>query len=245
MDIAFLLLERAEQPDVDTVIAAAKDAGMSMSLSGAADTDVVQFDVEGGVTVMVMMMDAPHPDTPNMALGPMSPEREALTSASAHAIVTFLGIEGDVATHDRTAAALTAAVIRGMPATAAMLGHGIMFYAADLFADLALAALEEDEVPVEIVVDITAAREDEERMSFLTHGLVRYEREEFYMTAPIQGKGALPFLLDMTRWMIFDPNKQLPTGETIGRDESERIVIQRTPNPTGEGPDVIQLDLPA
>jgi hypothetical protein len=80
-------------------------------------------------------------------------------------------------------------------------------------------------------------------MSFLTHGLGRYDREEFYMTAPIEGRGALDFLLMLTRWMIVDPDKHLPTGETVGRDANERVVIQRVPSPIGEGSEVIRLDL--
>ena len=95
-----------------------------------------------------------------------------------------------------------------------------------------------------VAVDITAAQESPSRMSFLTHGLRRYGREEFFMTCAIEGKGALAFVLSMTRWMLADPDKHLPTGDTVGRDADEKVPVQRVPNPTGDGTEVIRLDLP-
>jgi len=80
-------------------------------------------------------------------------------------------------------------------------------------------------------------------MSMLTHGLVRYGREEFFVTASQGGKAAMDFIVGLARWMLMDPNKQLPTGDTVGRTPHEKVRVQRVPNPTGEGPEVIRLDL--
>ena len=125
-----------------------------------------------------------------------------------------------------------------------MLGHGVTFHRADVFADLAALGLKHGVLPIEIGVDITAAPEPDERMSFLSHGMVRHGREEFYVTCPVGGEGGLGFVYSMVRWMLGDPEKHLPTGDTIGRDESGKIIVQRVPNPPGEGPDVIRLDMP-
>jgi hypothetical protein len=81
-------------------------------------------------------------------------------------------------------------------------------------------------------------------MSFMTHGLTRYGREEFYITCSRTGQGALDFVYMMVRWMITDPEKHLPTGDTLGRTAEERLVVQRVPHPGGGGDDVIRLDLP-
>jgi hypothetical protein len=81
-------------------------------------------------------------------------------------------------------------------------------------------------------------------MSFLTHGLVRYGREEFLVTRPVSGEGALDLVFSMARWMLQDADKHLPTGDTLGRSEDETILIQREPNPTGSEDVVIRLDLP-
>jgi hypothetical protein len=40
------------------------------------------------------------------------------------------------------------------------------------------------------------------------------------------------------------PGKHLPTGETVGRTADEKVLIQRVPDPAGQGPEVIRLDLP-
>lgn len=246
MDLGFVLLQKAARPDSAAVIETAAKAGLTLTAGDSSDDGPAQFEVEGIGTLMVMVIDAAHPDVPTMASGPLSPDPAPFLEATAHAIVTLVAdTEGvPLGDRDRAISVLVAATARGLPSVAAMLGHGTMFYQADLFCDLALAAAEEHEVPVELVVDITVAREDEERMSFLTHGLQRYDREEFYMTAPLTGTGALDFLLMLVRWMIVDPDKHLPTGETLGRDENERIEIQRVDSPLGEGPQVIKLDLP-
>ena len=126
-----------------------------------------------------------------------------------------------------------------------MLGHGRVVHRARLFAEYARHAADEGQpLGVEVAVDITAAQESPSRMSFLTHGLRRYGREEFFVTCAIEGKGALAFVLSMTRWMLADPDKHLPTGDTVGRDADEKVPVQRVPNPTGDGTEVIRLDLP-
>ena len=80
-------------------------------------------------------------------------------------------------------------------------------------------------------------------MSFLSHNMPRYGREDFFVTCPVSGKGALDFVYMMVRWLYTDLEKELPTGDTVGRSPTEKIQIQRVPNPTGNGDTVIKLDL--
>lgn len=140
-------------------------------------------------------------------------------------------------------ALLAAAVIDNVDAVGAMLGHGVVFHKPALFSEMAAAGVKTGALPPEIAVDITAAQESAKRMSFLTHGMARYGREELYVTCPIKGKGALGFVFDLTRWLLTDRDKQLATGETIGRTAEEKIRIERVPNPTGRGGPVIRLAL--
>ncbi len=172
-----------------------------------------------------------------------SEQKYRLIVEDASDVIFLLGLDGDTAHRDRTMAALTAAVIAGVEPVGAMLGHGVLFHHPEVFAELAIAYASAGELPIEICVDVTAAHEPGGRMSFLTHGMQRYGHEEFYITAPVKGQGALDFTLSMMRWMITDPTANLPTGDTVGRTAEEKILVQRTPNPTGEGPEVIHLDL--
>jgi hypothetical protein len=243
-DLSFVLLRQPAQPDPVAIVTAAAELGLALT-PGEGKDEVVELLVEGGGHLFVMMVPVPHPDAPKMPVGPLSPTMEEMEAASAHCIVTVMGVEGDERTRDRIVAILTGAVIRTLPAVAAMLGHGVLFQRADLFADFARLAAEEGELPLEICVDVTAAPEDDERMSFLTHGMTRYGGEEIYVTCPVQGEGALDYIFTIARWMFYDPDVSLPTGDTVGRTEEEKITVQRVPSPTGEGPEVIRLDLPS
>ncbi len=187
-----------------------------------------------------MLVDVPHPDAPHMMVGLASPSPEELEATRAHYIVTALGLPGDIRAQDTRMAKLTAAVVQSSPSVAAMLGAGVVFHKAAFFVDVVRSA---EALPMLVCVDVTIAPEGETRMSILTHGMVRYGREEFFITASREGKGAVDFVLSMTEWMLRDPNKHLPTGDTVGRSAEEKLTVQRVPSPTGQGPEVIRLDL--
>ncbi len=243
-DVAFILVRQVVLPEPGSVIDAARRYGLELvhdtaSAGGAG----VGFRLASGASLTVMLMPFPHPDAPSM-LGVTSPPPEDL-AAPAHLVVAALGLTGPDRERDTTMAALAGAVINAVDAAGAMLGHGVAFHRAILFADAArLAADEHQPLAVEVAVDVTAAQESATRMSFLTHGLARYGREELYVTCPVEGRGALSFVFDMARWLLADPDKYLPTGDTVGRSEDEKLPVQRVANPTGQGPQVIRLDLP-
>lgn len=241
VDLAFVLTNSKSAPDPEGIVRAGKAMGLGLrSIAGESGT----FEIDDGGTMIVVLVEAPHPDAPGMAYGPTSPEHEEAAAATAHLIVTALGLEGAPRARDTKLAALTATVIRNTEAVGAMLGHGVVFHKAGLFADMAELGMEEGELPAELAVDVTAAAEPGNRMSFLTHGMRRHGREEFYVTCPVEGRGALGFVFSMVRWLLDDLEKELPTGDTVGRSADERLVVQRVPNPTGSEDTVIRLDLP-
>jgi len=240
-DVSFVLLSDNAYPNAEAVIASAAKMGLELTLTESEGP--VGFSMDTGGQLFVMLMPVPHPDVPEMIFGPTAPPKEEAIAAPAHLIVTALGLAGNELQRDLQMAALTACVMDGTRAIGAMFGHGRFFHLAGLFSELAKLGVEHGEMPAEIAVDITSAPEPEDRMSFLTHGLARYGREDFLITCPVDGQGALDFVFSMVRWMLQDPDKQLPTGDTLGRSEEETLVIQREPNPTGSGDIVIRLDL--
>jgi hypothetical protein len=246
-DVAFVLIKQPAALAPAAIVTAARRYGIDLTprAADADDTQVLSFDVAGGASMTVAMIAVPHPDAAAMPVGLTSPPLEEITAAAAHLIVAAFGLDGSARERDTRMALLAAAVIDTVEAVAAMLGHGVSFHRAALFADAArLSADEGEPLMVEVAVDVTAAAESETHMSFLTHGLRRYGREELYVTCPIQGTGALGFVLDLARWMVSDPDMYLPTGDTVGRTAEEKIEVQRVPDPTGKGPEVIRLDLP-
>jgi hypothetical protein len=245
VDISFILTATPRLPGAAAVIASANELGIAITAGVETSDGMLTFALPDDGSLIVALMPAPHPDAPTMLGGPTSPPPEAVAKSRAHIIVTALGLPDDAWTRDTQMMLLTAAVIANVDAIAATFGVGLTFHAADAVAKIAAYCASEDElVPPELAIAVTAARESATRMSFLTHGMVRYGREEFLVTCPIQGKGARDFAFTMARWMLTDPDKQLPTGETVGRTADEKLRIQRVPNPTGKGPEVIRLDVP-
>jgi len=241
LDIAFVLVNTPEYPDAAHVIASAKKLGLAMT---AVTGEPLCFELAGGGSLIAMLMPAPHPDVPGMPFGPTSPSPEEAAAARAHYVLTAQGLTGTARERDTQMALLATTIIDNTDAVGAMLGHGVIFHKARLFAAMAELAAKEGELPPEIAVDITTARESESRMSFLTHNMERYGREELYVICSIRGTGALDFVFQLVRWMLTDLDKQFPTGDTIGRTATEKIRIERVPNPTGHGPQVIKLELP-
>lgn len=238
--LSFVLLKEARNPDPEALISAAAALGEVLTVGDTPEDGPVSYELAGGGTLLIMLVDAPHPDAPQMMQGLASPSPEELEVMTAHYIVTVLGLTGDIRAQDVRMVRLTAAVLQSSPAIAGMLGTGAVFHKAEFFVQAADSA---DQFPMLVCVDITMAPDGEERMSMLTHGLVRYGREEFFVTASRTGQGAVDFVLSMAEWMLRDPDKQLPTGETVGRSAEEKVTVQRVPSPTGEGPEVVRLDL--
>ncbi|MCA8969157.1 MAG: hypothetical protein KDC95_05215 [Planctomycetes bacterium] len=242
VSLSFVLLSEAALPDVDLLVSAAAALGESVTADSGSEREISSFDLDGGGSLLIMLVDFPHPDAARMRKGLASPSDEEIDQMVAHYIVTATGLSEDAFERDVRLAKLTAAILRSSPAIAAMLGKGVVFHKAEFFAN---AVESSSDCPLLVCVDVTFASEGDERISMLTHGLVRYGREEFYVTASRHGKGGVDFILNMASWMLQDREKHLPTGDTVGRTAEEKIVVQRVPNPTGDGPEVIRLDLDA
>lgn len=239
-DLAFVLLHKAEAPDPQAVIASAKKLGISLTLADAGDVQAYALDDKR--SFMVMTIAAAHPDAAKMGFGPTGVDPDDAAKSPAHMILTALGLEGSARERDTLMALLAAAVLDNVRAAGAMLGHGAIFHKAKIFSGLAALGAEQGAIPSELAIDIVTARESESRMSFRTYNMPRYGRENFYVTCPIRGKGALDFVMGLVRWMLNDPSKHLPTGETVGRTADEKITIHRVKSPEGETH--IRLDLP-
>ena len=238
--VAFVLLERAIDPDADALVRAASVFGYTL-VHEPGSTGPCTFSIAGGGHLMIMLIPAPHPDAAEMPPALVGPSAEDLQRMQGHYVIALMGAPDRPRHEDTMLAQLTAATVHASPAIAAMLGHGVCFHRAEFFVKIVES--EPAELPVMVCVDITRAAEPRERISFLTHGMVRYGREEFFVTASQRGRGALDFLTGLMNWMLFDPNKQLPTGDTVGRTADERVLVQRVASPLGEGPEVIRLDL--
>lgn len=241
--VAFVLVERAAKPRPDAVIDAASKLGIDLHLTGPSQAGH-SFEADAGVAVQVMPMGFPHPDAQRARIaGPTAVKSVDAQAATDHIMIVTQGLTGPPRVRDGFLAAVTAAVIDTVPAVGAMLGHGAIFHKARLFRD-AVAGAPRGSIPPLIAVDISMAREGDAQMSFLTHGMPRYGRENLHVTCAVTaGNNAAQFTMGLVRWMLTDPTKHFPTGDTVGRTASERIRVQRVPHPFRAGEVVMRLDL--
>lgn len=238
-DLSLVLLREAALPDVSSFLESPRVSGAAPSLIEEKDDQLI-FALEPGTHLLVSLVrDLPPEMGPAALLGRL--DEDALSSAKAHLVVAALGLAGERRERDAAFAQIVAALLEASASLGATFGEGLCYQEARFFARAVDSA--EGEVPVFLAVDITAAPEPEERISFLTHGMERYGREEFFVTAPLNGDGALPFMLELMHWSISEPERELAPGDSVGRTEEERIVVKRTPSPIGGERSVIRFDL--
>lgn len=241
IDLATVLLDQPVALDANAIASAAARLGLTLRTIGTGD--VTSFEMEGGGDVHLGLVKATHPGASEPVFGPLAIDPSAIRDTRAHVLVTGRGLEGDVGERDRLMLWLVAATLEATGGVSASLAPGVIFHRPGLVMDFAKLAAESGELPFEAAVDITSARESEYRMSFLTHGLERHGSEDVFVTASVNGKGAVDFLLRVGRWFFTQPEMRLPTGDTVGRSTSEHVTIQRVPSPVDPSRTVVRLDL--
>ena len=242
LSLAFVLTKNV-QVDEDKLVASAASMGLTLTPMPVepGTAQFVQFSMGSDVFLIARMPAFPRAD--ELARGPLSPGETEIAVSKAHLVLTTMSkTPRTLPELDSTMARLTAATIDASDATAAMLGHGMMLYRAEAF-NRVVKGTEAGQIPVEICVDLTIVQEPNNRMSVLTHGLPRYGGEEVYVTGLASNSDVIGWAHAMARWMLLDPNKHFPTGDTLGRTAEEKILIQRVRHPAGEGPKVIKLEL--
>jgi hypothetical protein len=247
MDTAFVVTAQSAAPDPSVIVKHAREFGFELthrpSDRPSDEDEALSFDIAGGGYVLVAWLQLnAHPDA--HAFGPFSATADELKAARGTLVVTTPPIDAPLEQRDLRLAALASAVAGADGAIAVRSGHSLLLVKAALFTEMVRISLSAGALVPEIAVDITTKHEFGPRMRFLTNGMERFGREELYVTCSIDGKGALPFMLDMVRWLLTDRAKQLPTGHTVGRTPEEKIVVRRVSNPERKGREVIKLDFP-
>jgi hypothetical protein len=230
--LSFVLLREAVLPDADELCAVARSVGLPLGDEAPEVKDeTLVIALEGEGSLLISLMNAPHPDAAEMPPGLTSPPPEEIEEQVAHYIVVLVGVEGEPLELDLLACRALSSVVRSSPAIAAMFGRGAVFHAAELFEAV------DDEIsieqpPIELLIDMTVADEGNGRLSILTHGMPRYGRENLLVHAPhAQGQDAAELGFQLISWLLLDPSKEFPTGDTVGRTAREKHRIDRGPNP--------------
>lgn len=238
------LLTTSASVEADAILAQAAALGVGLRFAAQQPEGgrPLVFEGPADVRVLVMPIDARYPNLDRIAPLPWSPPAEQLAAHRAHLLVAVLGLPAEPRVQDPVLARLALAVGRATDALGLLFGSGISVHRLD-FASALLESQDATQVPVELVVDLRLFREPSGRMAVLTHGLPRYGREDFLVTAPTSAEDAISLARVMARWMIEDPKKELPTDDTVGRTDDEQLKVQREESPLHNGATVIRLDL--
>lgn len=241
--IAYVLCSSASL-DAEEIIDQARELGLALTRAAEQPESgrPLVFEGPAGLTMLAMPIEAPHPDARGMTVLPWSPRPDALAAHRAHVIIAVLGLPALARVQDPVLARLALAVGRSSEAIGLVFGAGICVHRPDLAGEL-LEAQPPTQVPVELTVDLSVFAESPGRAAVLTHGLPRYGREDFLITTTTAIDEAVTLARVMARWMVDEPDKELPTDDTVGRSEAEKLKVQRVSHPRGTGATVVRLDM--
>jgi len=248
--LAFVATRDTDLPDTDLVLVAAEDLGLEMALEPATEPGRQIYLVEGEERVQVVAMRAPIPDLATRPRGPTSLPPAVLTTARSHLVLSSVDLlayqeQAGLRAARTLMSVATAAVMAGCDPIAAVVGTSQVFHRADVFRSLAEIAARDATAPAPFLVDITSEAERRGRISLLTHGMADYGGvEEIAMTCGADDTDALAWFYSLVEYFIDHPSTAIPTGDTIGRDGEEELLVRREPNPSGRGLPVFRLDLP-
>lgn len=252
-ELAFIVTNSTVLPDADKIVERAGELGQKLTRQSSLDLHTLDFGLENGEMLGVRLMTEPIPDLADCPTGPTSAGLDKLSEAPSHIIIHVPALDSDPMTAMVALAALAASVMYATDAVAVMLGDGVVFHREEVFVSMAEAGVATGTPPPLLLVEITVAPEDGDRMSFLTHGLTLAGRdEELYVTCSHQGDVGLNFVFSLIEEFTEDPNFNYatgsmvpyPTDDGIGTDVNDPLIAQRQANPTGEGPPVMRIDLP-
>lgn len=239
---AIVLLRAAALPSLDAVVQGAASFGAPALTGGAVEGEALRFEA-GLVSVRVELVSSAVVDAASAPRGPFSPRAEEVAAHTAHLIVSASGLPGDTQAQDAAFVRLLAGVVESAEgAIAASAGPGVVWHRADAVLSMTKSAAA-GEVPYELTVNLSVGAPVDGRLGMRSHGMGRYGREEFYVTATRpQMPDALDLVLGMVRWLATSTH-QLPTGETVGRSADEKVEVRREPHPDRPSETVIRLDL--
>jgi hypothetical protein len=135
---------------------------------------------------------------------------------------------------------LVAAVTRASDAVAVYWGDAGATHDARFFVEVA----SDGALPVLLWTGVSAAVDEDDRLSLLSLGLRQLGLPDLHLTAPREiGNDALPFFFDLIAYAA-RKGAAVPAGDTVGRNPGERLRVRHEPSPLDPDDTVWRVDLP-
>jgi len=250
---AFILLKEAAIPDPEAVIEAFADfRGAEERLTYAPEEGDEAYDkvrvltLEGFGMVTVALIAAPIPNgeaehAVGRSLNALSGEPPRCEHA-AHLIVSlFTGEASDAGTRTLMAfTSLVAAVTRAADAIGVYWGDAGATHDREFF--LSTAATHEVGARLLLWTGISAAREPDGRLSFLSLGMSQLELPNLYLVVPEDAESPVASFFDLLAYAV-NRGEPIPDGDTVGFSAEQRMPVHYVPSPAENGETVWKVEL--
>jgi len=252
-NIAFVLLPEARLPKADAVAWAFATFSLNHesirerppekgAKPGGGEALVFDLGPHGSVLIGLMPNPVPKGEADEAARYSVSAGEGKLPRHKAHLIVAQN--DDDVATVDALSrfTAILAALTEASGAIGVYWGNAGATHDAKFFLGIA-----RDKALISRLMlwtGVSVARGADGRVSLLSLGMGQLELPDLLLTSsPALPKGkALEFFFSLLA-MVAEGGKALPEGDTVGRDEHERLPVHYVPSPVDAGKKVWRVDL--
>ena len=246
---ALLLLDQPTLPDLTRLQAAARHlTGLAFTEQPPAKDPALICLSSSSLILEVRLRPVPYDGAGRLLRGLTSPPIGETEASPAHLELSICGLPADPRRQDALVSRLTCALIQATPGTvAAKLEHGVMFHRAEVFVRT-VQSEQPGALPLGICVDLTVAQQGgdqpEPLVTFLTHGMPRYGRQDIYITSP---RSRAPEALELAALMVRSLYNSAPdahaTGQLVGPTTNTRLELKRQPSPINPSATVVRLDM--
>ena len=244
--VAIVLTKEREPADPIAIVVALHKQGLEAAIKTLEDGSIA-FDLGSGAELAVVHIPTPHPDVSQMPTGPTTPPADEMAAARSHILVGALHLDRLAGPApeaiDRLMLRVTCAVISSTEAVAAMLGRGVYFHDAQVFAALTVMYGEQGRVPDPIVINVTPGQSPLGRLTLLTIGLARYGRMELLVGCTDDMASSTTFIWQMIEWLMADELNRLVPGTLVPDADGTEQVARGVPSPLGDGSTVVFIEL--
>lgn len=243
--LSFVLLKSPVQVDAAAVVSTFAELfpdEPALTHAPGGKPDVLEF-ASGQITTFVALMPAPVPkgEADEAAARSISSFRKGgftVPPHLAHLLVTTMGEEMKTAVGLARHTQIVAAVTKVSKAVGVYEGNAGATHEPNFYVGVATDAT----YPTMLWNGVSMVRTPE-RLELLSLGMGQLELPDLLLVSPAsEGNAALEFFFDLLAY-VASRGTRIPAGETVGRDEDEKLTVHYVPSPIDENVEVARVSM--
>lgn len=243
--LSFVLLKNPVQVDPAAVVSTFAELFPDEAplLHVVSEKDGVLDFRSGAMSTFVALMQAPVPkgEADEAATRSISAFRKGgftVPPHLGHLLVTTMGEETKTAVALARHTKVVAAVTKASKAVGVYEGNAGATHAPDFYVSVAADAT----WPTMLWNGVSLVRTSE-RLELLSLGMGQLDLPDLLLVTPASmGNEALGFFFDLLAY-VASRGTRIPEGETVGRDETEKLTVHYVPSPIDEGVEVARVSM--